>query len=188
MTIAESLGYTGPDRSKIRGAIDAVREAVQDGDDTRLSLTTSEAIHRLAPYIGTGGGGAELGELVNWPLYWSSDHAPAVGDSLTGDGNTAIAALLSQFRLSIGTTVVVPSCSPGVGSGDDFIKIASGVNIMCGLFDTHGLYVVTTSSGYPYNGTLTSVRELDDVTISVDDDFISFTMPELADGEYAFVW
>lgn len=64
MAIADAVGNEQANDGTISGAIDLVREALASESGTERSETVAEAIHRLAPYIGAGGGGAELGELV----------------------------------------------------------------------------------------------------------------------------
>ena len=69
-TIADELnaisvehGYTGAAPKTIADAIDALADTLA-GTDVKSGRSIAGAIHALAPYIGSGGGGAELGPLV----------------------------------------------------------------------------------------------------------------------------
>lgn len=58
--IAADHGYTGPKPKSTAGAIDALADTLA-GTDVKSGRTIAGAIHALAPYIGSGGGGAALG-------------------------------------------------------------------------------------------------------------------------------
>jgi len=62
--IAADHGYTGPKPKSTAGAIDALADTLA-GTDVKGSRSIAGAIHALAPYIGTGGGGTERVELFN---------------------------------------------------------------------------------------------------------------------------
>lgn len=61
--IAIEHGYTGKKPDSIAKAIDALADTLA-GEDVTGSRSISGAVKALAPYIGSGGGGAELGPLV----------------------------------------------------------------------------------------------------------------------------
>lgn len=70
-TIADELnaisvehGYTGAAPKTIAGAIDALADTLA-GTDVEGKRTIAGAVKALAPYIGSGGGGAALGELAD---------------------------------------------------------------------------------------------------------------------------
>ena len=58
--IAVEQGYEGAKPKSIAQAIDALTDMLA-GEDVTGSRSIADAIHALAPYIGTGGGGGELG-------------------------------------------------------------------------------------------------------------------------------
>lgn len=61
--IAVEHGYTGPKPKTIAGTIDALADTLA-GEDVSSPRSIAGAIHALAPYIGSGGGGATLGPLA----------------------------------------------------------------------------------------------------------------------------
>lgn len=61
--IAVEQGYEGAKPKSIAQAIDALTDTLA-GEDVKSGRSVVDAIRKYAPYVGSGGGGAELGPLT----------------------------------------------------------------------------------------------------------------------------
>lgn len=125
--IAADHGYTGPKPKSTAGAIDALADTLA-GTDVKSGRSIAGAIHALAPYIGSGGGGAALGELRS--VYFDKSSAEQFDDSLIFN------ASLQEFDISGSSVKVIEA------------NILENANLQDAKnFDNGGMAGYTVSSG-----------------------------------------
>lgn len=181
--IAVEHGYTGRKPDSIAKAIDALADTLA-GEDVSSPRSIAGAIHALAPYIGSGGGGT-LGRPQYWPMYSIAANAPAIGGSTS---NLEVRSM-PGVALSVGSSVVCKDVSFDGFYGSTSM-IASGVGVTWKLLNYAGAqisgeYRATYVVGATQEGTITSVREID---ATYADGTLSFIMPELESGEVVVAW
>ena len=152
--IAVEQGYDGAKPKSIAQAIDALTDTLA-GEDVKSGRSVADAIRKYAPYVGSGGGGAKLGGLVNVghpiaaivsgsPVYshglmFRTAVKPVVGENvpaqILGDWSYYTVKLCS---LSIGSQYITGGAtSAGATTGD-------GVSTIGVIFAAAGL----TAMGY----------------------------------------
>lgn len=160
-------GFAGTAPKTIAGAIDALADTLA-GASVDRQRTVADAIHSLAPYIGSGGGGAAvLGSTQMAPSYQSA--VPVVGEVLNNP------APFGEYDLLLGDTVVVPYCNA--------YSFAAGLTVVYRSFhEVSGAYVVGTSFDSKKGLVVTEVEPFTDYTFERSDSetgTLSFVMPDI---------
>lgn len=183
MRIAVEHGYEGTQIKTIAGAIDALADTLA-GSDVDSGSTVAQAVRALAPYIGSGGGGVELGALQNGIRITTT--IPAVGDY---DGSSGV----NIESAKAGNIVVFGSDSENVANVP---SIAAGLVVTIADYSYNqspdaSAYVVTTEPDEtePGDFVYASVRQWDgqlDVNVGEQDPetetynlTVTLTVPEL---------
>ena len=179
-TIADELnaisvehGYTGAAPKTIADAIDALADTLA-GEDVKGGRSIAGAIHALAPYIGSGGGGGFE------PKGMSSIE---ISEGILGTGPTGFYAGTNEPSTD-GPIIMFNDANVCMAEGSEYIAICGGLNVMASLPLASG--VDADSVGVFYGDSeVPSTKKV--LTQPTDDRvlFIAFTTPEVEDGETA---
>lgn len=179
--IVVEQGYEGAKPKSIAQAIDALADTLA-GEDVTGSRSISGAIHALAPYIGSGGGGGgELGPLQLAPLVYVNgvNGEPTVGESLKTEEYS--------LDMKAGDIEVVEH---GVVHFNEILtKVAANATVtlyVSSVTELSAAYVVTYNNSIPFPK-ITDVTEWDgECTFTPGGDnnpSITFTMTELGENQ-----
>ena len=175
-TIADELnaisvehGYTGAAPKTIAGAIDALTDTLA-GEDIEERRTIAGAIHALAPYIGSGGGGGFEPKGMN---------EISISESILGTGNVSFTAGTNEPSTDGPTIMLVGNVCEVTDV--TFISLCGGLNVLVTLplasgVDADSVCVFHDASEVPSTKKVTTLPSGDRML------FIAFKTPEAGDG------